>query len=311
MAGAAAPMGSEMMATRVRCACVDIGSNTTRLLVADVLASPPAIEQVCVQRSFLGLPEGAVGGAVGPQRAARLAAVVAAHVALAREHRAERIRIVGTAALRRCADRDEVVAAVTRVAGLPVRVLGPAEEARLAFAGATLGVDAPPDALIGVADVGGGSAELVVGTLADGVSWSASVDTGSGVLAGAHLHSDPPTADELRAAARAADAALGALRPPHPELALAVGGSAASVRRLAGVELGTKALDLALRRVCAAPAAEVAAQLGLHVERVRLLPGGLLLLRAAADALGQPLRVSAGGLREGVVLGEVTRPRGG
>jgi exopolyphosphatase/guanosine-5'-triphosphate,3'-diphosphate pyrophosphatase len=295
----------------MRCACVDIGSNTTRLLVADVPASGRGLEQVCVQRSFLGLPEGALGGAVGPQRAARLAAVVAAHVALAREHGAERIRIVGTAALRRCADRDEVVAAVTRAAGLPVWVVGPAEEARLAFAGATLGVDAPPDALVGVADVGGGSAELVVGTPADGVGWSASVATGSGVLAAAHLHSDPPTAEELRAAARAADAALGALRPPRPELALAVGGSAASVRRLAGVELGTKALDLALRRVCAAPAAEVAARLGLHVERVRLLPGGLLLLRVAAEALGQPLRVSAGGLREGVVLSDVTHARGG
>jgi exopolyphosphatase/guanosine-5'-triphosphate,3'-diphosphate pyrophosphatase len=302
-----------MMPTRVRCACVDIGSNTTRLLVADVVPAggTPALRSVSVQRSFLGLPEGALGGTVGPQRAARLAAVVASHVALAREHRAERIRIVGTAALRRCADRDEVVATVTRVAGLPVTVLGPEEEARLAFAGATLGVDADREALVGVADVGGGSAELVVGTLARGVGWSASVPTGSGVLAAAHLHSDPPTAGELRAAAGAADAALGELRPPRPELALAVGGSAASVRRLAGVELGTKALDLALRRVCAAPAAQVAAQLGLHVERVRLLPGGLLLLRAAADALGQPLRVAGGGLREGVVLGEVTRPPAG
>ena len=297
----------------MRCACVDIGSNTTRLLVADCAPAEAAPLQVlCARRSFVGLPECAAGEPVGTARAARLATVVAAHVALAREHGAGRVRIVGTAALRRAPDRDEVVAAVQRACGLPVAVLDPHEEARLAFAGAVHGRELDPDAVVGVADIGGGSSELVLGTPGDGVQWSASVPTGSGVLAAAHLRSDPPSPAELQALAAAAEEALAALRPPEPvAVALAVGGSAASLRRMAGGELDDAALDAALRAVCARPALEVAALHGIHAQRVRLLPAGLLLLRAAAHVLGRPLQVAGGGLREGVVLHEVARSGAG
>ena len=298
----------------MRCACVDIGSNTTRLLVAEAApAAPPRapLTVLCAERSFVGLPGGAAGGPVGAERAARLAAVVAAQVALAREHGARRVRVVGTAALRRCADRDAVVAAVERAAGLPVSVLSAEEEARMAFAGATHGLDVPPGAVVGVADVGGGSSELVVGTTGDGVRWSASIATGSGVLTAERLPSDPPAAAELSDAAAAAADAFAGLAPPAVELALAVGGSAMSLRRLVGEELTRDALRAALATAVAAPAAEVAERLGLHPARVRLLPAGLLLLGAAADALGHPLRLGHGGLREGVVLAEVAREPAG
>jgi exopolyphosphatase / guanosine-5'-triphosphate,3'-diphosphate pyrophosphatase len=312
MAGAAESITSHD-GSPVRCACVDIGSNTTRLLVADT-GGARALRTLAAERRFVRLPEGATGGAVGPERAARLAAVVASQVALAREHGAERIRVVGTAALRRCADRDEVVAAVGRAAGLPVRILAPSEEAALAFAGATHGLRdgrVDPATPIAVADVGGGSTELMVGTLRDGVRWSASRPVGSGVLAAGHLsgpgRSDPPSPQALAAVAGAAAAALACLAPPASELALAVGGGAASLSRLCGSELSEEVLTEALERLCAGPAAVVAAELGLHVERVRLLPAGLVLLRAAARTLGGPLRVAGGGLREGVVLDEVAR----
>src|SRR4051812_44579782 len=187
MAGAAEPITSHD-GSLVRCACVDIGSNTTRLLVAEPAPRDgAALHVVCARRAFVRLPECAAGGAVGAERAARLATVVAGQVALAREHGAARVRIVATAALRRAADRDEVVAAVARAAGLPVTVLDTDDEARLAFAGALHAQELDPDAVVGVADVGGGSSELIVGTPEAGVTWSASVATGSGVLATRHL----------------------------------------------------------------------------------------------------------------------------
>jgi exopolyphosphatase/guanosine-5'-triphosphate,3'-diphosphate pyrophosphatase len=296
----------------VRCACVDIGSNTTRLLVAQVDADGgERLRVLCAQRSFVGLPHGAAGAAVGAARAARLAAVVAAQVALARDHDARRIRVVGTAALRHCEDRDEVVAAVRRAAGLPVVVLTAEEEARLAFAGATHGLDVSPDLLIGVADIGGGSSEVVVGTLGGGVCWSASVATGSGLLTAQLLASDPPSANELADAAAAAAAAFAGLEPPLPALAIAVGGSAMSLRRVVAEEMTAEALRQALGAVVAGPSAEVARRLGLRAERVRLLPAGLLLLGEAAAVLGRPLRLGYGGLREGVVLQEVARQAAG
>jgi exopolyphosphatase/guanosine-5'-triphosphate,3'-diphosphate pyrophosphatase len=126
---------------------------------------------------------------------------------------------------------------------------------------------------------------------------------GSGLLAERHLREDPPAPAELGALRAAVAVAFAGARPPQrPPLALAVGGSATSLARLAGGELDAAGLDRALAALCRQPAGEVAARTGLHRERVRLLPAGLLLLAAAADAFGAPLQVVAGGLREGVVL---------
>jgi exopolyphosphatase/guanosine-5'-triphosphate,3'-diphosphate pyrophosphatase len=85
-------------------------------------------------------------------------------------------------------------------------------------------------------------------------------------------------------------------------VAWAVGGSATSLRRLCGERLNADVLDAAVARVTSAPAAEVALDLDLHAERVRLLPAGLVLLAEIARAARCPLRVGCGGLREGVIL---------
>jgi exopolyphosphatase/guanosine-5'-triphosphate,3'-diphosphate pyrophosphatase len=81
-----------------------------------------------------------------------------------------------------------------------------------------------------------------------------------------------------------------------------VGGSAASLRRLVGEELGTEALVRAVEIVAGAPAAEVAARFDLDPERVRLLPAGVAILETLTRALGRPLTIAKGGLREGVIL---------
>jgi len=285
----------------MRCACVDIGSNTTRLLVADVDGG--RLVEVLSQRAFTRLGRALTGGAAVPEaKLAEVCEVVAAQVHAAQALGADRLRVVATAAVRNAGNPGALCGAIGEAAGRPVDVLSGEEEARLAFLGATATLKRPPDGPVAVLDVGGGSSELAVGTVRGGVEWWASVPVGSGVLALAHLHSDPPEPGEMRAARAAAAEAFAGVDPPRVDLALAVGGSATSLRRLVGPVLAEDTLGDGLEAICDAPSLEIADRLGLDEERVRLLPAGMLVLAEASRALGGPLEIALGGLREGVVL---------
>jgi exopolyphosphatase/guanosine-5'-triphosphate,3'-diphosphate pyrophosphatase len=283
----------------VRCACIDIGSNTTRLLVADVVGGR-ALATVVERRAFTQLGRACrAGGAVPEATRDALAAVVAAQAQEARALGAEKLRVVATAALRRSADGVATCHALAAAAGAPVELLSEHDEARLAFGGATCTLDGRGGPLA-VVDVGGGSAQIVVGTRAGGATWSVSLPLGSGDLADAFLHDDPPDAAELEALRAAIDETLAGVAIPPVERALAVGGSATSLRRLAGARLELAALERALATLVAAPAADVAEQLCIAPERAHLLPAGIVVLAAMAERLG-PLDVARGGLREGVL----------
>jgi exopolyphosphatase / guanosine-5'-triphosphate,3'-diphosphate pyrophosphatase len=284
----------------VRSACIDIGSNTTRLLVAE--RHDGGLRAVLERRMFVPLVPGLDGG-IGAETIGVLAAVVAAHAAAARECGVQRVQAVATAAIRAAANGEALCAAIAREAGLAVRVLGDEEEARLAFAGATRTLADPPGGTVGVVDVGGGSCELVTGSVTGGMEWFASVPIGSGVLTEGEALGDPPSAAEVARMRARADANFAALGAPQPAVAYAVGGSATSLRRLCGDELSTATLDEALALLCRRPVRDVADDLALARERVRLLPAGLVLLGAAVRAFGGvALQVARGGLREGVVL---------
>ena len=151
-------------------------------------------------------------------------------------------------------------------------------------------------------DVGGGSTEIAVGTVAGGVTWSRSAALGSGLLADMHLHSDPPALEELEAMRAHAAAVLAEIDVPKPDAAVAVGGSAASLPRLVGRVCEPSAIARALGVLAGASTAEVAKRYTLDRERVRLLPAGILILDAASHRLGCPLLIGRGGLREGVLL---------
>ena len=283
----------------MRCACIDIGSNTTRLLVADVAGS--TLAPVVERRAFTRLGRTCVDGAPLPAASfAALAEVVGAQTGEARALGARGLRVVATAALRRAADGARACRRLSRAAGAPVELLSEQDEARLAFAGATRELGPACEEPVAVVDVGGGSVQLVVGTCAGGVTWSASLPLGSGDLAAAHLAGDPPAAAELDALRAVAVRTLAAVRPPPVARALAVGGSATSLRRLAGPRLDADSLARALGALVAAPAATVAAETRIAPERVRLLPAGLTVLAAVVEQLG-PLEIARGGLREGVL----------
>lgn len=289
-----------------RCACIDIGSNTTRLLVGE--ADDGRLREVLAQRAFTRLgAERERGGSVPAEKIARVAETVATQVRLAHACGAEAIRVVATAAIRSAANRDELIAAVERASGLPVTVLSGEDEARLAFAGATGTLRPAPIGEVGVVDVGGGSTELVAGTLPGGVTWAVSFRIGSGVLADRYLRRDPPSPAELHAVREHVAGVFEGLDAPRPRMGYAVGGSATSLRRLVGAELEPDALERALGVLASTPVADVARRFELHPERVRLLPAGMLLLEQASLALGVALRIAGGGLREGVVLEELAR----
>jgi exopolyphosphatase/guanosine-5'-triphosphate,3'-diphosphate pyrophosphatase len=286
-----------------RAACIDIGSNTTRLLVAEPDPKRPgAVLEVASYRTFVRLTTADRRHGIPPQKAQAIADAVAEQAQAARAAGIAALRVVATAALRDAPDRDALITRLSAAAGVPVEILSGEEEARLAFSGATASLAADGVASVLVADVGGGSTELAWGAPGGTPTWWAWLPIGSSALAEAHLHGDPPTAAELDAARAEAAAAIAAADCPAADVAWAVGGSATSLRRLCGAQLTAAAFDDALARTVASPADRAAFDLGLHVERVRLLPAGLLLLAEVARAAQCPLHVGCGGLREGVVL---------
>jgi exopolyphosphatase/guanosine-5'-triphosphate,3'-diphosphate pyrophosphatase len=275
------------------CGCVDIGTNTTRVLVADV--KDGRLTEVLQRRVFTRIgtaPE------IPPEKIEEVARVVADHVALAATAGAERVRVVATACIRAAVNRDEFLAGMSE----EVEILDGNEEARLAFLGATETLGRELAGTVGVVDVGGGSTEIAVGTVAGGVEWCASFLVGSGALAERYLRSDPPTSGELEAVREHAEDVFATREVPAVDVAVAVGGSAASLRRLVGDELHSASLAGALETLCGGPCDHVAAELALDPARVRLLPAGIVVLGAAGRRLGRPLQIGNGGLREGLLL---------
>ena len=262
-------------------------------------ANAGKLTEILQQRAFTRIGKGLKGGAgIPPDKIDEVARVVAEQVALARSVGARAVRVVATAAIRGAPNREEFLAAMPE----SVEILDGDEEARLAFLGATQTFGRELPGRVGVVDVGGGSTEIAVGTVADGVTWCASFRVGSGFLADHYLHSDPPSIAELRAVREHAAGVFEGLAVPEPDHAVAVGGSAASLRRLVGAVLEPETLQRALRVLSGDPIADVATQFSLDPERVRLLPAGILILDAASHRLGKPLQIGRGGLREGVLL---------
>jgi exopolyphosphatase/guanosine-5'-triphosphate,3'-diphosphate pyrophosphatase len=285
----------------VRCACIDIGSNTTRLLVADCAGGE--LSEVHQARAFTR-----IGGVLSEDRRipepkiAEVVAVVAEQLSQARSLGAAKIRAVATAAVRRAVNGDQLLSAIEASCGLLVELLSEPDEARLAFIGAarTLGRRATGE--LGVIDVGGGSTELAVGRAPDQIRWSLSLPVGSGDLTDRFLRADPPRPGQLTAARAHIASLLDGIDVPRPSEAIAVGGSATSLRRLVGDTLDLEALARALERLTTTPILELAIAVGLDPVRVRLLPGGLLILEATVERIGVAPVIGYGGIREGVVL---------
>lgn len=291
----------------MRYGCIDIGSNTTRLLIADVPSGgSPVLTPVLARRVFLPLTGMEQAAPVALRRLRALDGIVGklTQEAAAAGVAPSNLGVVATQALRSlpAGDQERVLARLADAAGTSVELLSSEREAALAFRGATACADTRAHA-VGVIDVGGGSTELIVGRPGESPSWWCSVPLGSRVLTERCLPSDPPTARQLEAAAELVATALAPHRPPErPARAWTVGGGTQSLARLLGGR-PAEPVTLAdtLTTLTAAPAIEVAAAHGLDELRTRMLPAALVLLRAATACLGCSAEPGDGGVREAVI----------
>ena len=285
----------------VLCGAIDIGSNTTRLLVAE--PGEGQLRKVMEQRAYTRIGKGASkNGKITAEKVAEVADVVRTQVRLAHEMGAETIKTVATAAIREAKNRDKVVEEIEEIAGVEVDVLDEDEEGRFAFIGATKSLGHPVDGTIAVVDVGGGSCEVIYGTVTGGVREVRSFKIGSGSLAEDYLESDPPSASEIRGLRDHISDFFEDDELEHPDQAVAVGGSATSLRTLVGAVLEYETLERAVRVLSSDEIYEVAKRFELDPRRVKLLPAGVLLLEKFSQMLGKPLQIGKGGLREGIIL---------
>jgi exopolyphosphatase/guanosine-5'-triphosphate,3'-diphosphate pyrophosphatase len=283
------------------CAAIDIGSNTTRVLVAEPIDGQ--LKKVMEQRAYTRISKAVdADGAILPAKTREVGELVATQVRLARELGAVEIRAVAPAAVREAANGPEVAAAISTAAGVEVDILSGEEEGRLSFIGATKALGHPVDGSIGVVDVGGGSTEVILGTVTEGVDSVRSWHIGSGDLADELISGDPPSASEIRRVRDHIEDFFDGVEIAHPAQAVAVGGSATSLRRLVGAVLEYETLERAVRVLSADPAVDVARRFELDPRRVRILITGVLLLEKVSELLGQPLQIGKGGLREGIIL---------
>lgn len=192
-----------------RVAGIDCGTNSIRLLVADVDPATGALADVERTMEVVRLGQGVDRtGRIAPEALERALAATRRYATRCTELGVEAIRYVATSATRDAENRREFVDGVRTAIGVEPEVIDGAEEARLSFRGATgvLGSRHPGPLL--VVDLGGGSTELVLGTDAPVASYS--MDVGCVRMTERHLHSDPPTTSEIAAAAADVRAALDA-----------------------------------------------------------------------------------------------------
>jgi exopolyphosphatase/guanosine-5'-triphosphate,3'-diphosphate pyrophosphatase len=192
----------------MRVAAVDCGTNTIRLLIADLDPETDRQDDIERQQRYvrLGQDVDRTGRLVDAAMDRTLAAADD-YAALCRTHGAERMRIGATSAVRDAANAEEFLTAMTERLGARPEVLDGAEEARLSWLGAMRGLaELPADQL--VVDIGGGSTELIRGA-DDRIAARVSLDIGSVRLTERHLSGDPPTPEQIADAAADADAAIG------------------------------------------------------------------------------------------------------
>jgi exopolyphosphatase / guanosine-5'-triphosphate,3'-diphosphate pyrophosphatase len=225
-----------------RVAAVDMGTNSTRLFVADVDGRGRDAKLVPVERrtQITRLGQGVDRDrTLQPDAIERTLAALREYRVVIDELGVERVRATATSAARDASNRDDLFDPTERVLGVRPELLAGDAEARLEFLGATASLTEPAPFL--VVDVGGGSTELIVGT--DEPEGLCSLDIGCVRLTEQFLHSDPPTAEELSQAVSVVRDQLADVGRQFPAMLRAptLVGTAGTVWTLAAIELGADA----------------------------------------------------------------------
>jgi exopolyphosphatase/guanosine-5'-triphosphate,3'-diphosphate pyrophosphatase len=215
-----------------RVAAIDCGTNSIRLLIADIDRSngTTTLTDVVREMRVVRLGQGVdATGELAPEALERTFTATADYARLIREHGAEAVRFVATSASRDARNRHVFVDGIRDLLGVEPEVISGDEEAALSFAGASSVLPILDGHEVLVVDLGGGSTEFVLGT-ARGVTAAKSVDIGCVRLTERHLRNDPPTAEQVAAAEADVDEAMDRAGRDVPlERATAVVGVAGSI----------------------------------------------------------------------------------
>ena len=295
-----------------RVAAVDCGTNSLRLLVADVDLDRAELTDVARRMEIVRLGQGVDHtGRLAPEARARTTGVLRDYADVIADTMAGAVRMVATSATRDASNTAEFTRQVKEILGVAPEVLTGSEEAVLSFTGATAELAAAPDGgPFLVVDIGGGSTEFVLGQATAGGREKAgepavqaiSVDIGCVRMTERHLRSDPPSGPELAGATADIDAALDAVTGAVPvRQARTLIGLAGSVTTVAGIAMGLPAYNAARihhARISAADVHEVTrsllaqtraarAAIGvMHPGRVDVIGGGALILDRIMQRFG-------------------------
>jgi exopolyphosphatase/guanosine-5'-triphosphate,3'-diphosphate pyrophosphatase len=283
-----------------RVAAIDCGTNSIRLLVADLDVTAGTLRDVDRRMEIVRLGQGVDRtGSLAPEAIERTLAACRRYAEVVRASGATTARFIATSASRDVDNRDALVDGVRAALGVEPEVVTGDEEAALSFAGAARELHGRVDVPVLVVDIGGGSTELVLG---DATARAArSVDVGSVRLTERHLADDPPTADQVAAARRDVGAALDLAAQSVPlGQARTLVGLAGSVTSVAAMALDLPGYDSARIHHARIPAVEVhevarrlltmthdqrAALPFLHPGRVDVIGAGALVLSRLMERL--------------------------
>ena len=291
-----------------RAAAVDIGTNTVRLLVADVDGTK--LVDIVRDRAITRLGQGVdAERRLDREAMRRTLDAVARFVGRAKALGAERVRVAGTSALRDAGDRDRFATLLDQATGVLLEFLSGAEEARLSMLGATIGL---PAGRYVVCDIGGGSMEL------SSSSASVSLDVGCVRLRERFLHDDPPSTEQTGAARAFVMETLGGAARALLDADGALVGVAGTTTTLAALVLGLDAYDRDLvhhatiersdverwsERLLAMTVDEIVAAGPVERGRADVLAAGVLILRCVMERFDHSrVLVSESDILDGLVL---------
>ncbi|MBS1844996.1 MAG: Ppx/GppA family phosphatase [Actinobacteria bacterium] len=283
------------MATDVqRVGVIDVGSNSTRLLVADVEDGrvTPVERRSTVTRLGRGVD---LSGQLAAEAIKATCAAIDPYVATLQEMGAEKVDAIATSAVRDATNGSAFVAELRERFALSARVLDGDEEARMTYVGATS--EHVPEVPTLVIDIGGGSTELIVG-VGRGAEWHVSLQAGVGRHTERHLVHDPPTPVELEALAADLRGLIDAARSQAPaaEAGIAVAGTPTSLaaiemelvpydpQKIHGHVLELPSIQRMLSRLAGTPLARRREIPGLHADRAPTIVAGVVTLVEAMRA---------------------------
>jgi exopolyphosphatase / guanosine-5'-triphosphate,3'-diphosphate pyrophosphatase len=305
----------------MRVGVIDMGTNSTRLLVADVEAG--RVREVARESTVTRLGRGVdTSGQLAMEAIEDVCTAVARYVGVYESHGAERVATLATSAVRDASNREMFVAELRERFAIDARILDGADEARLTYLGATAERDETDGTL--VVDIGGGSTELVIGD-GDEVTFYASLQAGTVRHTERHVANDPPTAAELEALAgdvrSLIDESLSGSALASAQAGVGVAGTPTSLaaieqqldpydpRLVHGYRLSLDSIQRMFSRLAAMTLDERLEVTGLHPGRAPTIVAGVVILIQVMRAFGlDEIEVSEHDILWGAALEAAERP---